>query len=204
LVIKNKKREIYMNIGAFTYEEFIDKVKSFHGSIAPGIVAGGIMVNIARANLPQGEFFDVICETGHCLPDAVQLLTPCTIGNRWLKIVDTSRYALTFFNKYTGDGIRVFLDARKLKDWPAIRAWFLKEKPKRDQDQQEIIDEFRMAGTSIYSTEKVRVKPSYITSSKQKRSSISLCPSCGEAYRADLGETCPACRGKGPYIGKGK
>ncbi len=193
-----------MNIGSYTYEEFIDKVKSFHGSIAPGIVAGGIMVNIARANLPQGEFFDVICETGHCLPDAVQLLTPCTIGNRWLKIVDTSRYALTFFNKYTGDGIRVFLDARKLKDWPAIRAWFLKEKPKRDQDQQEIIDEFRMAETSIYSTEKVRVKPSYITSSKQKRSSISLCPSCGEAYRADFGETCPACRGKGPYIGKRK
>ena len=103
-----------MNIGPYSFEEFIEKIKAFHGSIAPGIVAGGIMVDIARANLPEGEFFDVICESQHCLPDAVQLLTPCTIGNRWLKIADTSRYSLTFYNKYTGEGIRVFLDAAKL------------------------------------------------------------------------------------------
>jgi formylmethanofuran dehydrogenase subunit E len=73
-----------MNIGPYSFDEFIEKIKVFHGSIAPGIVAGGIMVDIARANLPQGEFFDVICESQHCLPDAVQLLTQCTIGNRWL------------------------------------------------------------------------------------------------------------------------
>jgi formylmethanofuran dehydrogenase subunit E len=189
-----------MKIGTYTYDEFIGKVKEFHGSIAPGIVAGGIMVDIARANLPEGEFFDVICESDHCLPDAVQLLTRCTIGNRWLKIVDTSRYALTFYNKYTGEGIRVYLDAKKLQDWPAIRAWFLKEKPKKDQDRQQILDEFHRAGTSIYSTAKVTVKPSYITSAGKKRSGIGLCPSCGEAYRTDLGETCPACRGQGPYL----
>lgn len=189
-----------MKIGTYTYDEFIDKIKEFHGSIAPGIVAGGIMVDIARANLPEGEFFDVICESRHCLPDAVQLLTQCTIGNRWLKIVDTSRYALTFFNKYTGEGIRVNLDAKKLKDWPAIKAWFLKEKAKKDQDQQQILDEFHRAGTGIYSTLKVTVKPPYITSEGKKRSGIGLCPSCNEAYRTDLGETCPACQGKGPFV----
>jgi formylmethanofuran dehydrogenase subunit E len=134
------------------------------------------------------------------LPDAVQLLTQCTIGNRWLKIVDTSRYALTFYNKYTGDGIRVYLDAKKLQEWPAIRAWFLKEKPKKDQQQQQVLDEFRSAGSSIYSMAKVTVKDSYITSPGKKRSSISLCSSCGEAYRSDLGETCPACQGKSPYL----
>ena len=189
-----------MNIGPYSFDEFIEKVKAFHGSIAPGIVAGGIMVDIAKANLPEGEFFDVICESWHCLPDAVQLLTQCTIGNRWLKIVDTSRYALTFYNKYTGEGIRVYLDAKKLKAWPAIKAWFLKEKPKKDQDRQQILDEFHRAGTCIYSTTKVTVKPSYITSPNKKRSGIALCPSCGEAYRTDLGKTCPACRGKGPFV----
>ncbi|HVN72774.1 MAG TPA: formylmethanofuran dehydrogenase subunit E family protein [Desulfomonilia bacterium] len=189
-----------MNIGPYSFEDFLEKIRAFHGSIAPGIVAGGIMVDIARADLPQGEFFDVICESRHCLPDAVQLLTQCTIGNRWLKIVDTSRYALTFFNKYTGEGIRVFLDAGKLRDWPAIRAWFLKEKPKKDQDRQQILDELRRAGSVIYSTAKVKVKPAYITSPGKKRSDIGLCPSCGEAYRTDLGKTCPACRGKGPYL----
>ena len=189
-----------MNIGQYSFDEFIEEIKVFHGSIAPGIVAGGIMVDIARANLPQGEFFDVICESQHCLPDAVQLLTQCTIGNRWLKIVETSRYALTFYNKYTGEGIRVYLDAKKLQEWPAIRAWFLKEKPKKDQDEQQILNEFRRAGTSIYSTAKVAVKPAYITSPGKKRSGISLCLSCGEAYRTDLGETCPACQGNSPYL----
>ena len=189
-----------MNIGPYSFDEFIEKVKSFHGSIAPGIVAGGIMVDIALANLPEGEFFDVIAESQHCLPDAVQLLTQCTIGNRWLKIVDTSRYALTFYNKYTGEGIRVYLDAKKLRDWPAIKAWFLKEKPKKDQDQQQILDEFHRAGVDVYSMEKVTVKPSYMTSPGKKRSGIALCPSCGEAYRADYGEKCPACQGKGPFV----
>lgn len=189
-----------MNIGPYTFDEFIEKIKEFHGSIAPGIVAGGFMVEIARANLPQGEFFDVICESQHCLPDAVQLLTPCTIGNRWLKIVETSRYALTFYNKYTGEGIRVYLDAKKLREWPAIRAWFMKETPKKDQEQQQILDEFHRVGTTIYGTEKVTVKASYIASPGKKRSSIGLCPSCGEAYRTDLGETCPVCQGKSPYL----
>ena len=130
----------------------------------------------------------------------MQLLTQCTIGNRWLKIVDTSRYALTFYNKYTGEGIRVYLDAKKLQEWPAIKAWFLKEKPKKDQDEQQILNEFHRAGTSIYSTVKVAVKSSYITSPGKKSSSIGLCPSCGEAYRTDLGETCPVCQGRGPYL----
>jgi len=193
------KREGDMKIGTYTYEEFIDKVKEFHGSIAPGIVAGGVMVDIAKANLPEGEFFDVICESQHCLPDAVQLLTPCTIGNRWLKIAETSRYALTFYNKYTGEGIRVYLDAKKLGDWPAIRAWFLKEKPKKEQSLDRILDEFRRAGTAIYGTERVTVKPSFITSPEKMHSAIGLCPCCGEAFRTSLGERCPACRGRGPY-----
>jgi formylmethanofuran dehydrogenase subunit E len=195
-----QKKEFSMNIGPYSFEEFLEKIKAFHGSIAPGIVAGGIMVDIARANLPQGDFFDVICESQHCLPDAVQILTQCTIGNRWLKIADTSRYSLTFFNKYTGAGIRVYLDAAKLGEWPAIRAWFLKERPKKEQTLELILDEFKRAGTGIYSTQKVTVKPSYITSSERKRSAIGLCPCCGEAYRTDFGETCPACRGEGPYL----
>lgn len=189
-----------MNIGPYRYEEFIEKVKAFHGSIAPGIIAGGVMVGIAQENLPPGEFFDVICETAHCLPDAVQILTPCTIGNRWLKIVDTGRYALAFYNKYTGVGIRVFLDAKKLEAWPDIRAWFLKEKPKKEQSLDAILDEFLRAGTEIYSMEKITVKPTYVTSSDKKRSAIALCPSCGEAYRSSSSEVCPACQGKGPYV----
>ncbi|MEN6476024.1 MAG: formylmethanofuran dehydrogenase subunit E family protein [Syntrophaceae bacterium] len=188
-----------MNIGPYGFEEYIEKVKGFHGSVAPGLVAGGIMVDIARANLPEGELFDVLCETKQCLADAVQLLTPCTIGNGWLKIVDTSRYALIFFNKYTGEGVRVYLDAAKLSDWPALKGWFLKETPKKTQDRDQIIDEFKRAGTSLYGIEKVKVKPEYLSTSPKKSSPVGICPGCGEAYRLQHGAMCPACQGKGPY-----
>jgi formylmethanofuran dehydrogenase subunit E len=60
-------------------------VKSFHGYVAPGVVLGGVMVDLARRQLPPEVLFDAVCETRHCLPDAVQLLTPCTLGNGWLK-----------------------------------------------------------------------------------------------------------------------
>ncbi|MGC9325137.1 MAG: FmdE family protein [Desulfomonilia bacterium] len=192
-----------MNVGPYTFSEFMDKVKEFHGSPAPGVIAGGIMVEIAKKNLPEGEFFDVICETPKCLPDAVQLLTPCTIGNGWLKIVNTSRYALTFYNKHSGEGVRVSLDVGKLGDTGAIRAWYLKEKPKDRQDLSQILKELEEAGTRIYRIEAVMVRPEYRATSEKTHSRIVLCPSCGEGYRVELGEQCPSCQGLGPYLSTG-
>ena len=62
----------------------------------------------------RGCLFDAICETRNCLPDAVQLLTPCTIGNGWLKVVNVGRFALTLYDKYQGEGVRVYLDPAKV------------------------------------------------------------------------------------------
>ncbi|MCL4500860.1 MAG: formylmethanofuran dehydrogenase subunit E family protein [Deltaproteobacteria bacterium] len=67
-----------MNIGAHSFDEFLQLVESFHGHGAPGVVLGGIMVETARRQLPAEGLFDAICETRNCLPDAIQLLTPCT------------------------------------------------------------------------------------------------------------------------------
>ena len=78
-----------------TYDEYIEMIKAFHGTVAPGVVLGGFMVDLAYRNLPQGEYFDAISETRACLPDALQLLTPCTVGNGWLRIIDLGRFALS-------------------------------------------------------------------------------------------------------------
>ncbi len=189
-----------MKIGTYSFEEYLDRVQAFHGSIAPGMLAGGIMVTIARERLPEGEIFDVISESGHCLPDAVQILTPCTIGNGWLRIVNTSRYALILYNKYTGSGVRVYLDAQKLAGFPAVRGWFLRELPKPEQDLDAIVQEFRRAGPVIFGVQKVRVKPEHIQGQKKVHAAIAICPVCKEAYTSDLGDTCPACRGMAPFL----
>lgn len=60
---------------------------------------GGIMADFAMQQLPSNTLFDAISETTYCLPDAVQLLTPCTTGNGWLRVFNLGRYALSLYDK---------------------------------------------------------------------------------------------------------
>jgi formylmethanofuran dehydrogenase subunit E len=46
-----------------TYDEYMEMIKGFHGHVAPGMVLGGFMVDLAYRHLPPGEFFDAVCET---------------------------------------------------------------------------------------------------------------------------------------------
>ena len=176
-----------------TFEEYARMVRAFHGSTAPGIMIGGSMVGLAYRCLPEGGLYDVICETGKCLPDAVQLLTPCSIGNGWLKIMDTGRFSLAFYDKDTGEGVRIFIDPEKLDAWPEIKAWFLKLTPKREQDTARLMEEIERAGSGICSAEKVKVSLDLMK--KKKSGPIVICPSCGEAYPSGRGAVCPACKG---------
>jgi len=178
-------------IGSYTYDDYCKRVKAFHGTLAPGILVGGFMVDLARRNLPPGTLFDVICETVQCLPDAVQLLTPCSVGNQWMKIIDVGRFALTLYDKDTGEGVRVHMDSGKLERWPAIREWFFKLKPKREQDLGLLVEEIREAGADICGMDKITVLPGFLRGGREK--SVTICPICGEAYRAGDGAVCPAC-----------
>jgi formylmethanofuran dehydrogenase subunit E len=176
-----------------TFDEYAALVKSFHGSAAPGVIIGGFMIDLAYRRLPSEGLFDVICETAKCLPDAVQILTPCSIGNRWLRIVDAGRYALTVYNKNTGAGVRVYVDCAKLDPWPDIKNWFMKLVPKKAQDDELLLDQIRKAGADICSVEEVQVSLNFFQ--KKKSGPIAVCPSCREAYNAVDGAVCPACKG---------
>jgi formylmethanofuran dehydrogenase subunit E len=178
---------------SYTFEEYARMVKAFHGSTAPGLMIGGFMVDLAYRNLPEGGLYDVICETAKCLPDAVQLLTPCSIGNQWLRIIDTGRFALAFYDKNTGKGIRVYIDAPRLDAWPHIKGWFMKLVPKSGQDEARLMKDIEEAGSSICSLETIEV--SLDRMKKEKGGAIALCPSCGEPYPSLRGAICPACRG---------
>jgi formylmethanofuran dehydrogenase subunit E len=186
-----------MNIGTYTIDDYMHLVKSFHGNVAPGLIIGGFMVDLAMKNLPEGILYDAICETQTCLPDAVQLLTPCTVGNGWLRVLGFGRFALCLYDKYEGHGVRVFMDPKKLKDWPEINAWFFKLKAKKDQDAAALRDQIIEAGTEILTIERVHVDSTKL--GKKGKGAIATCPSCGEAYPAKDGATCLACQGGNPY-----
>jgi formylmethanofuran dehydrogenase subunit E len=181
-----------------TYYDYLEMVTKFHGYVAPGLVIGGFMVDMAYGHLPEGELFDALCETRACLPDAIQLLTPCTVGNGWLKIVDIGRYALALYEKRSGTGIRVYVDAPKLEPFPELKTWFFKLKPKKEQNTDLLLEEIRQAGSSICSFEPVRVDPEFM--GVVHREGFSVCPSCGEGYPTEDGPLCRGCGGQLPYL----
>ncbi len=189
----DNKRESY------SLEEYGRIVKEFHGSLAPGLLIGGFMVDLALKNLPEGAFFDAISETRTCLPDAIQLLTPCTIGNGWLKIMDFSRYAICLYDKSTGDGIRVYLDSSKMEQWPEVKSWFFRLKAKKEQNYQLLIDQIREAGAGLCGMKKVKIKTELL-GGKVHGSRVANCEKCGEAFKMRNDPLCPACKGGDPYM----
>jgi len=186
-----------MNICTHSYDEYLQLVQSFHGHLAPGLLIGGFIVDLAMKNLPEGEFFDAVCETPVCLPDAVQLLTPCTIGNGWLSIVPFGRFAVTLYDKYTGKGVRVYLDTKKLDSWPEVRDWYLKKKKKHEQDSDLLIAQIKEAGHGLLSVQHLQVEPEKVR--RRKLGPVGVCPVCGEAYPLRDGEQCRNCQGETPY-----
>ncbi len=185
-------------IGPYSFEKYLTIVESFHGSQAPGLALGGFMVDYAVSEMPTGLLLDIICETQACLPDAVQLLTPCTTGNGWLKVLNLGRFALSAFEKSGGEGVRVFVDPKKLDAWPYIKEWLFKLKPKKEQDKDLLLAQIGEAGRSVFGIQPVRVQPQFL--GKKKRGAISTCILCGEPYPQRDGAVCRACQGESPYV----
>jgi len=187
-----------MNIGTYSLQAYMERIESFHGSLAPGLLIGGIMVDAALNRTSKDKLYDALCETYSCLPDAIQLLTPCTVGNGWLQVVDLGRFALTLYEKDSGKGIRVFLDAANMDAWPEIRAWYLKLKPKKAQNRQTLNDQILDAGVRMLGFQQVNVKPSFLI--KRSKGAIGICRECGEAYPLNHGPVCRGCQDQSPYV----
>jgi formylmethanofuran dehydrogenase subunit E len=179
------------------FDRLLERVRSFHGYPAPGVVLGFFMVEAAKDAMPEGVLYDALVETGWCLPDAVQMLTPCTIGNGWLRVRNFGIYAVSLFNKRTGEGVRVRLDPSRLDAYPNIQTWLLKLKPKKDQNTPALLEEIRLAGASVSTCTPIQVRPEHME--KRSKGAIATCPLCGDAYPVVHGKLCRPCRGESPF-----
>ena len=190
-----------MRVGKYTFEEFKDKAAEFHGYPAPGLLIGGYMVEMAKRGLPEGCLFEALVESKKCLPDAVQLLTLCSVGNNWMKVLNLGRYALSLYDKFSGEGLRVYIDMQKLDAYPEIKGWFLKLKPKKEQDSDKLLREIEEAGDALCGCMPIRIYKRFLGHAPM--SSVGACPLCGEAYPLDDGSLCRGCQGETPYVALG-
>ena len=179
------------------YNDFLIRVEEFHGYRSPGILLGGIMVENALRKLGPTPYLNVVTETVVCLPDAVQLLTPCTIGNGFLQILDWGKFALTAYDRMTLTGIRVWLNYERMAGYPLINSWFDRSAENRQKPVfEEIAKEILFAGSNLINHRSVRLYHALKTS---QRKPTGLCPKCGESYPLDHGLTCTSCQGEAYY-----
>jgi formylmethanofuran dehydrogenase subunit E len=177
-------------------DEFLSTIQKFHGFTAPGLVLGGFMVDLAQSLIGENVEADAIVETKHCLPDAIQLFTPCTIGNGWMKIMDWDKFAITLYDRRTFRGYRVWIDLEKTKAFPDLYDWYMRLKPKKELPLSVMLDVIIKAGRSVLSSRPVEVNDFQY---REKKGETAVCPSCREAYPTKQGAACLSCAGNGYY-----
>ena len=179
---------------------FFDDIERFHGFVSPGLVLGGLMVDWAQELLGPYVKADAVAETRTCLPDAVQIFTPCTIGNGWLKVLDWDKFALCLYDKRKLTGYRVWLDLKKACLFPNIYNWYMQKVSKEDLPLEVLHGDILSAGRTVLSCRAVQITRPF---RKKPKENIEICPGCGEAYPASQGKRCSTCLGDGYYVFKG-
>ncbi|MFH1481631.1 MAG: formylmethanofuran dehydrogenase subunit E family protein [Pseudomonadota bacterium] len=183
--------EIRSYKGKIPLGDYFEKVREFHGFLAPGVVLGGFMVDWALEIMEPCEILDAVVETRKCLPDAVQLLTKCSIGNGWLKILDWGILAVTLYDKRSHVGARVHIDMHKSKEFPLVKAWAMKEKSRDQAPLEPLIDEMVRAGRDILSVQKVTIEG--VLQKLSPYGDPVICSRCGEGFRFGSGGVCQRC-----------
>jgi formylmethanofuran dehydrogenase subunit E len=88
----------------------------FHGHLCPGLALGYRVAKAAlrelKADRPRDEELVAIVENDSCAADAIQFITGCTFGKGNLIFRDYGKHVYSFFNRRTGQGIRISEDYR--------------------------------------------------------------------------------------------
>lgn len=177
--------------------DFVIQMETFHGYRSPGILVGGLMLDVVLREMQPTPYLNVVSETVVCLPDAVQLLTPCTYGNGFLQVLDWGKFALTGYDRDTLLGIRVSLNANSLAVYPLIRRWFQRS-PHNDPKPP-----FEELSAEILEAKEDLLKFRPVTLLRALKDSRHVptgrCRQCGEFYPLRHGALCRACQGHAYY-----
>ncbi|UCD89403.1 MAG: formylmethanofuran dehydrogenase subunit E family protein [Desulfobacterales bacterium] len=180
-----------------TYDDFLIEMEAFHGHRSPGVLLGGLMLDRALEELGPTHYLNVVCETVVCLPDAIQILTPCTFGNGFLQVFDWGKFALTAYDRQTLSGVRTWLNHARISKYSLIHNWFERTGRPREKPLFDLIaKEMLTAAPQLIAHGSVRLHralkdPNPVPTGQ--------CPKCSDSYPLHLGPACPPCSGEGYY-----
>jgi len=177
-------------------EEFVSRAELLHGHISPGVVAGGFLVEAADAGLGPSELVNTVAETVVCLPDAVQILTPCSLGNGFLQVLDWGKFAVTMYDRGSLAGVRAWLDPAEVAKQEVVAGWFMRPQGGPKLDKEVVVRELMRHGRGLVKARPVRLHSALKSTDKVP---TGLCPSCGESYPLRQGQVCLACQGRAYY-----
>jgi formylmethanofuran dehydrogenase subunit E len=122
----------------------------FHGHLCPGLALGYRVAKAAlrelKADRPQDEELVAVVENDACAVDAIQYITGCTFGKGNLIFRDYGKHVYTFYNRRTGQGVRISEDYRGFEidsRYPALR-----KRQDAGEDVSEEMRQFRMEKTA--------------------------------------------------------
>ncbi|MFW5802495.1 MAG: FmdE family protein [Verrucomicrobiota bacterium] len=118
-----------------------EEVVTFHGHACPGLALGYRVARAAmrrlRSDRSGDEEFVAVVENDACGVDAVQYLCGCTFGKGNLVFRDHGKQAFTFYNRQTGEGLRIYAEPADTDNPAEPEFAALKRKPKRTPDEND-------------------------------------------------------------------
>jgi formylmethanofuran dehydrogenase subunit E len=100
-----------MNAQQIMERDDFKRCETFHGHVCGGLAIGYVAAKAGLEWLEEQRALDeelvAIVETDACCVDAIQVLAGCTFGKGNLIYKDYGKMGFTFFNRRTGQGVRL-------------------------------------------------------------------------------------------------
>lgn len=171
------------------FDSDLRDVVQFHGHLCPGLALGYRVAKAAlrelNADRPQDEELVAVVENDSCAADAIQYVTGATFGKGNLIFRDYGKHVYTFFNRRTGQGVRMAEDFRGFEN--DSRYGELRKRQQAGEDVSREMAEFKMdkVAAILRADEKdfLKIEPASapIPSPARIRASV-RCAMCGERF----------------------
>lgn len=178
-------------------EVFSDDLRDaiqFHGHLCPGLALGYRVAKAAlrelKADRPQDEELVAVVENDSCTADAIQFLSGCTFGKGNLIFRDYGKHVYTFFNRRTGQGIRISEDFRGFESDKRFSE--LKKRQEAGEDVSGEMQAYKMEKTAaiLKADEKELFALQPVSSPPPEEAKIRAsvrCALCGEKFMESRG-----------------